>query len=89
MTTNSDRLPGIPDPSPPPAEVGHQHDFYPGHESLPCDKQACLVHLIRDLNDDLLGSPFDEEFKALVAEFGGLLRHIKALVVEFGSTWCS
>ncbi len=40
-------------------------DFYPGYESLPCEQQTCLFHLIRDINDDLMGSPYDEEFKAL------------------------
>ena len=29
-------------------------DFYPGYDSIPCKQQKCLVHLIRDLNDDLL-----------------------------------
>lgn len=28
-------------------------DFYPGYDSMPCKQQKCLVHLIRDLNDDL------------------------------------
>jgi hypothetical protein len=27
-------------------------DFYGGYDSLPCRQQRCLVHLIRDLNDD-------------------------------------
>ena len=40
-------------------------DFYTGYDSLPCEQQKCLVHLIRDMNDDLMGNPYDEEFKAL------------------------
>jgi hypothetical protein len=51
-------------------------DFYSGYDSLDCPQQKCLVHLIRDFNNDLLGSPFDEEFKSLAAEFGRLLRSI-------------
>jgi hypothetical protein len=59
-------------------------DFYPGYESLPCEQQACLVHLIRDMNADLLGSPYDEEFKAITAEFGKLLKLIVGTIDKYG-----
>jgi predicted RecB family nuclease len=49
-------------------------DFYTAYDSLPCAQQKCLIHLIRDLNHDILANPFDEELKALAAEFGRLLR---------------
>jgi predicted RecB family nuclease len=32
-------------------------DFYAGYESLPCPQQKCLIHLIRDMNQDLLNNP--------------------------------
>jgi hypothetical protein len=32
-------------------------DFYGGYHSMPCRQQKCLVHLIRDLNDDLWKHP--------------------------------
>ncbi len=51
-------------------------DFYVGYDSIPCRQQKCLIHLMRDLNDDLLRQPFDEELKELVARFAGLLRPI-------------
>ena len=51
-------------------------DFYSGYDSLPCNQQKCLVHLIRDLNADLMSNPYDEEFKTLAGEFGKLLRPI-------------
>ncbi len=38
-------------------------DFYPGYDSVKCRQQKCLVHLIRDLNEDLWKSPFDVEFE--------------------------
>jgi hypothetical protein len=41
-------------------------DFYGGYDALPCKQQKCLVHLIRDLNDDLWKNPFDEEFERFV-----------------------
>ena len=59
-------------------------DFYPGYESLPCEQQACLVHLIRDMNADLMGSPYDDEFKAIAAEFGKLLRSIVGTIDTYG-----
>jgi predicted RecB family nuclease len=59
-------------------------DFYAGYDSLSCGQQKCLVHLIRDLNDDLKGNPYDEEFKALAAEFGRLLRSIVGTIDKYG-----
>jgi predicted RecB family nuclease len=59
-------------------------DFYPGYESLPCEQQACLVHLIRDMNTDLMGSPYDEEFKGLAMEFGKLLRSVVDTIDQYG-----
>ncbi len=41
-------------------------DFYAAYDSIDCPQQKCLIHLIRDLNDDLLKQPFNEELKGLV-----------------------
>jgi len=38
-------------------------DFYTGYDSLECKQQKCLIHLIRDLNEDFLKNQFDIEFK--------------------------
>jgi hypothetical protein len=51
-------------------------DFYVGYDAIPCPQQKCLIHLMRDLNDDLLRQPFDEELQELVSRFAGLLRPI-------------
>jgi hypothetical protein len=59
-------------------------DFFSAYDSLPCEQQKCLVHLIRDLNHDLLSNPFDGEFKSLVSEFGHLLRTIVATIDRYG-----
>src|SRR5262249_48559463 len=59
-------------------------DFYPGYESLPCEQQKCLIHLIRDFNSDLTGNPFDEEFKTLCGDSGKLLRSIVATIDNHG-----
>jgi predicted RecB family nuclease len=59
-------------------------DFFSAYDSLPCEQQKCLVHLIRDMNHDLLTNPFDDEFKSLVSEFGQLLRTIVATIDRYG-----
>jgi len=59
-------------------------DFYSGYDSLPCLQQKCLIHLIRDFNDDLMASAYDEDFKALASEFATLLRSIVATVDKHG-----
>jgi predicted RecB family nuclease len=59
-------------------------DFYAGYDALPCEQQKCLVHLIRDINDDLKCNPFDEEFKALAAQFARLLRSIVTTIDKHG-----
>ena len=48
-------------------------DFYNVYDSVKCPQQKCLVHLIRDINDDLLKSPFDEELKELASRFTALM----------------
>ncbi len=59
-------------------------DFYTAYESLDCPQQKCLIHLIRDLNDDLLKEPFNEEMKGIAGEFAGLLKPMVETVDRFG-----
>jgi predicted RecB family nuclease len=59
-------------------------DFYPGYDGMPCLQQKCLVHLIRDINDDLWMAPFDQEFEAFAFAFRDLLVPILAAVDRFG-----
>ena len=40
-------------------------DFYAAYDSIQCPQQKCLIHLIRDLNDDVLKHPYDEELKQI------------------------
>jgi hypothetical protein len=51
-------------------------DFYTAYDSIGCPQQRCLIHLMRDLNDEILNNPFDSELKHLVTLFAGLLRQI-------------
>jgi hypothetical protein len=59
-------------------------NFFTGYDSLPCLQQKCLVHLIRDVNDDLLKNPLDQELKELATLFGQLLRRIVATIDRNG-----
>lgn len=59
-------------------------DFYSAYDSLPCEQQKCLIHLIRDLNHDLQHNPYDEEYKFLAGEFGRLLRVIVSTIDIYG-----
>ena len=59
-------------------------DFYSAYDSIECEQQKCLIHLIRDMNHALLGRPYDEDFKWLVSQFGAMLRLIISSVDRYG-----
>jgi hypothetical protein len=59
-------------------------DFYPAYDSIRCPQQKCLVHLMRDFNNDLLKEAFNDELKALAQEFGDLLKQIVETIDRFG-----
>jgi Transposase IS66 family len=59
-------------------------DFYPGYDAVPCTQQKCWVHLIRDLNNDLLKAPFDTELAYLVAEVRDLILPIMECIQRHG-----
>jgi hypothetical protein len=59
-------------------------DFYAAYDSIDCPQQKCLIHLMRDLNDDLLKQPFNEELKDLAQAFAALLKPIIETIDRFG-----
>jgi predicted RecB family nuclease len=59
-------------------------DFYPGYDAIPCRQQKCLVHLIRDINDDLWKFPFDKELETFAVEVQNLLVPILEAVDRYG-----
>lgn len=59
-------------------------DFYAAYDSVPCAQQKCLIHLMRDINEDLNKNPFDEELKSIASQFGALLREIVETVDRYG-----
>ena len=59
-------------------------DFYTAYDSLPCPQQKCLIHLMRDINEDLLKHPFNEELTFVAQRFGTLLRGIVETIDRHG-----
>jgi Transposase IS66 family len=59
-------------------------DFYAAYEAIDCPKQKCLIHLMRDLNDQILSNPFDQEMKSIAVGFSELLRSIVETIDRYG-----
>ena len=59
-------------------------DFYSAYDGINCPQQKCLLHLLRDVNDDLAKNPYDEEFKSIASQFGVVLRHIIDTIDKYG-----
>jgi predicted RecB family nuclease len=59
-------------------------DFYGGYDAITCRQQKCLVHLIRDLNDDLWKNPFNAEYERFVAAIRDLLVPIVGDIERYG-----
>jgi Transposase IS66 family len=59
-------------------------DFYGAYDGLDCPQQKCLVHLMRDMNQELLNNPYDEELHSLTQPFGEVLREIVETVDRHG-----
>jgi hypothetical protein len=51
-------------------------DFYSAYDAIECPQQKCLIHFIRDLNDELLNHAYDEGLKQIVRDFANLLKSI-------------
>jgi hypothetical protein len=59
-------------------------DFYTAYDSIGCPQQRCLIHLMRDLNDEILDNPFDDQLKNIVTSFGVLLKPMIETVDRYG-----
>lgn len=59
-------------------------DFYTAYDSIQCPQQKCLIHLIRDLNDDVLKHPYDEELKQITLSFALLVKPMIATIDRYG-----
>jgi predicted RecB family nuclease len=59
-------------------------DFYAAYEAMNCQQQKCLIHLLRDINEDVLKNPFNEEMERLAYGFASLLKPIIETIDRFG-----
>lgn len=59
-------------------------DFYAAYDSIPCEHQKCLVHLMRDLNEDLSRQPFNDEMEELAQDFANMVKPMIGTVDRFG-----
>ena len=59
-------------------------DFYAAYDSVECIQQKCLIHLIRDMNDDLYKNPFDEELNKIARDFSATLTPIIETIDKYG-----
>jgi hypothetical protein len=63
-------------------------DFYTAYDSLACRQQKCLVHLMRDINDDLRSHPYDAELRFVADEFGHFLASAVSSIDRWGLKEC-
>jgi predicted RecB family nuclease len=61
-------------------------DFYAAYDAPKCLQQKCLIHFMRDVNDDVFHTPFDEDLKQLAQKLVGLLKPIIDTIDTFGLT---
>jgi predicted RecB family nuclease len=59
-------------------------DFYSAYDAAECSQQKCLIHLARDINDDIFHSPFDEELKLLAQGLVSVLKPIIDTIDQYG-----
>jgi predicted RecB family nuclease len=59
-------------------------DFYSAYDSPKCKQQKCLIHLMRDINDDIYHNPFDEELKQLAQRLVQVLKPIIDTIDRYG-----
>jgi predicted RecB family nuclease len=59
-------------------------DFYAVYDSIKCVQQKCLIHLMRDINDDLYKHPFDLELRSIAQDFARLLRRMVETIDRHG-----
>ena len=63
-------------------------DFYAAYDAIDCPQQKCLIHLLRDMNQDLLNNPFDTDLQSVTGPFGVLLRDVVTTIDQHGLKRC-
>jgi predicted RecB family nuclease len=59
-------------------------DFYAVYDGINCSQQKCLIHLMRDINDDLHRHPYDEGLRNIAIEYANLIRPMVETIDKHG-----
>jgi len=59
-------------------------DFFTAYDSLELRQQRCLIHLLRDFNEELLKAPYDEELKTFGDNFATILSRVVNTIDDRG-----
>src|SRR3954468_5079718 len=59
-------------------------DFYAAYDCIDTAQQKCLIHLLRDINEDVLRNLFNGEMEEVARSFAGLVRPMVETVDRFG-----
>lgn len=59
-------------------------DFFTAYDSLELRQQRCLIHLLRDFNEELLKTPYDDELKTFGNNFATILGRIVNTIDDHG-----
>ena len=59
-------------------------DFYAVYDPVKCPQQKCLIHLMRDINDDMHRYPYDEELRMIAQKYAAVLRTVVETVDKHG-----
>jgi hypothetical protein len=59
-------------------------DFYAAYDVIDTAQQKCLIHLSRDINEDVLRNPFNGEMEEVARSFAGLVKPMVETVDRFG-----
>jgi hypothetical protein len=59
-------------------------DFFTAYDSLELRQQRCLIHLLRDVNEELLRAPYDEELRTMGNNFAKCLSLIVNTIDNHG-----
>lgn len=59
-------------------------DFYAAYDGIDTAQQKCLIHLLRDINEDVLRNPFNGEMEEVARSFAGLVKPMVDTIDRFG-----
>jgi hypothetical protein len=59
-------------------------DFYAVYDCIDTAQQKCLIHLLRDINADVLRHPFNAEMEEVARSFAGLIKPMVETIDRFG-----